>query len=230
MDIKQAVIALLATVPASLASAGTITAYTDLTAFAAAVGPTVVEDFGARRAVSIPTGVLNSDTNLPTIIVPGDIVDGVTFSTPIDIGTFNIDNGAGFTGSFLDRLSSRAPLTIAFDVAQGAFGFVTNNLMSPFNIEILFSDGGSTMLSETPVGPSMSFFGYASSEQDIVGAVIVNTGLSNFAFAIDDFRFTTQSGGGDGGVTDPPPIPLPATALMLIAGLAGLGAIRARRG
>ncbi len=212
----------------SAAVAGTITTFSDLAAFTAAVGPTVVEDFGTTSAFPITTGVLNSATSLATAfggpINAGDIVDGVTFSTEIGTGFFfNIDAGGGFTGGFLDRLSSGgvAPLDITFDVAQGAFGFLANSLMNLFDVTIRFSGGGSDVLTGGALSTNPWFFGYASDRQDIVGVSILARG-GRFAFAIDDFRFTTQPGTLS-------PVPLPAGGVLLLAALGGLAAARRRR-
>lgn len=50
--------------------------------------------------------MLRAATDLPMIgIAPGDIVAGVTFSTPIGAGNFfNIDGGGAFAGGILDRI------------------------------------------------------------------------------------------------------------------------------
>lgn len=68
----------------------------------------------------------------------------------------------------------------------------------------------------------MSFFGYASRAQDVSGALISVTNNGIYAFAPDDFRFTTRPG----GEPSPAPVPLPTTGLLLIEGLAGLGGRR----
>jgi hypothetical protein len=77
-------------------SAGTITTYTDATAFGTAVGAVSVDDVTSTSHFPILGLMLNSFTDLPGIgIAPGDILPGVTYSTDIgatanESGPFNI--------------------------------------------------------------------------------------------------------------------------------------------
>jgi hypothetical protein len=181
----------------AIASAGTITQYTDRATFDAAVGSTVLEDFLSETHFPIPSGVLNDLTN-EAGIVPGDIQSGVTYSTAIGPGNFfNIDAGGGFTGGMLDRLSTNEPLMIDFDAPTTAFGFDTNNLMGAgFTYNIQFTDGSSSSGSNLVVdNTSMQFFGFQSSATDIESVTIQTTDFgSNFAFIIDNFAFTSNAG------------------------------------
>ncbi|MFL4470243.1 VPLPA-CTERM sorting domain-containing protein [Tateyamaria armeniaca] len=211
----------------TLAQAGTITGYTDLTSFATDFSSAVTEDFGPSSAFPISTGVLNSATSLATSsggpINPGDIVDGVTFSTPVGTGNFfNIDGGGGFNGGFLDSLGTSDPrdLTVTFDVAQTAFGFVTNTLMSAFDITINFVSGPSVTQSLTATSGGLEFFGFASSATDITSVVIDGTGSGAFNFALDDFTFTNQPVA---------PVPLPASLPLLLAGFGAIALTRRRQ-
>lgn len=213
---------------AAAAQAGTITATTDRAAFEAQFAGVTVEDFGPQAAFPIASGILNSATDETTAngvaIRPGDIVDGVTFSTPVGTGLFfNIDAGGGFTGGFLDGLgSANENLTIAFDVPQSAFGFSTNSgLMRTFDLAIGFAGGGTfTGSYRTPGAGALVFFGFTSDAKDISSVVI--DGTSGFNFAIDDFTFPAVA---------PPatPIPLPAGLPLLLAGLGTLALMRRRR-
>lgn len=159
------------------ATAGPITTYTNLSAYQAALaGATeTVETFGAVARFPITTGSLNSATSLVVsngpAITPGLIQTGATYSTLFHTDNFfNIDEGAGFAGGFLDgafadaddRASGRR-LTVAFDVRQGAFGFPTNQFMGTnFDIQINFASGnpfeGSFSIGAT-VSSAPEFFG-----------------------------------------------------------------------
>jgi len=226
MNVRVAATAslLLAAASSSPAFAGSITAYSDRATFTAAVGgsPTV-ETFGDVPRFPIPTGVLNSSTNLAVDfgppITPGLIQPGVTYSTPIGTGLFfNIDGGGGYTGGFLDSLSSGLPLTVIFDGPVSGFGFDTNGLMgSTFDLTINFLSGSPYFdLWQTP-----GFFGFTSSSQDIVSAVIVGRG-GNFGFDLDNF---TYSDVGPGTTV----VPLPAPLLLLATGLFTLGMFGRRK-
>ncbi|WP_299723791.1 VPLPA-CTERM sorting domain-containing protein [uncultured Tateyamaria sp.] len=222
----KTLISALAISAGTLAHAGTITGYTDQTAFATDFSSAVTEDFGASALFPISTGVLNASTSISTPrgpISPGDIVDGVTFSTPIGAGNFfNIDSGGGFNGGFLDSIGTTAPrdLTVTFDVAQTAFGFVTNMLMPSFDITINFVSGPSVTQSLSVASNGLEFFGFASSATDITSVVIDGTGSSTFNFALDDFTFSDQPVA---------PVPLPASLPLLLAGFGAIGLMRRRQ-
>ena len=206
---------------ACVAHAGTMTEYTDRPTFDLAVGPTTVEDFLPEAHFPIPSGILNDQTN-EAGIVPGDIVSGVTFSTPIGSGNFfNIDAGGGFTGGMLDRIGSLEDLTITFDQPHSAFGFDTNSLMgSEFSWEIHFAGGGSAIgTSAVADSEAMQFYGFQSSETDIV-MITIRGNSPTFAFIIDNFSFDTGV-----GIPVSEPIPtLSNIALVLMAiFLLGLG-------
>lgn len=206
------------------AFAGSITTYGDRAVFTAAVGgsPTV-EDFGPDSRFPISTGVLNSNTNLPGIgITPGYIKPGVTYSTPIGIGNFfNIDGSGPYTGrgGFLDSLSDRGPLTVTFDGPVSGFGFDTLGLMGPaFDVTINFLAGAAyTGQFQTP-----GFFGFTSSSQDIVSAIIVGSFPNPFSFDLDDFTFSAV---GTGTTV----VPVPAPLALLATGLFTLGAFARRK-
>jgi hypothetical protein len=221
-------IAALASIGSVVARAGTITSYSDSGSFDTAIGvPVSVEDFSPGDAFPITTGVLNSSTNLHTSvggpIVPGEILPGVTYSTPIGSGDFfNIDAGGGYVGGFLDRVFSNGPgdgLTVTFDDASGGFGFDTNDLMAAFSVTINFNDGPSVTDNEDGAG----FYGFVSSAADITSAYIQGTN-GTFTFDIDNFTYPTSGGGGGG-----PSVPDAANTLVLLgAALLGIAGFRRR--
>jgi hypothetical protein len=218
---------LLVCASASIAESATITSFTNRNDFNTAIGsiPVIIEDFTNSFHFPITTGSLNSQTNLVVLIgVPlrtGDIKPGVTYST--QLGTdffFNIDAGGGYTGGFLDGFASsdfNRTLTIDFDKNVSAFGFDTNSLMgNDFDLKIKFSSG-ETFVQNFLLSNSLSlqFFGFQSDAMDIQ-SVIIDGNSDNgtfdngtFAFAIDNFTFTTV----------PEPLNLGGT---LIAGFMGL--------
>ncbi len=207
--------------------AGTVTTYSDRATFNAAVGATTVEDFGPVYRFPISTGVLNSATNLIVdngpAITPGLIKPGVTYSVPIDAASsFNIDEGGGFVGGFLDSIGS-TDLTVTFDGPVRALGFDTNVLMSDFSLTLNFISGSPLVLQV--VGPTsfdLSFFGYQSDAQDIASAVVRWSGRSGFGFVLDNFTFTDPGTSGA--------VPEPSALSLLGIGLAGFAALsRLRR-
>ena len=125
-----------------LAYGATITSYSSRASFDAAVGPTTLENFTDQAHFPILSGVLNQFTR-EAGLSPGDIEAGVTYSTPIGTGNFfNIDLGGGFTGGFLDSVTSEGgdrPLNIAFDSPVAAFGFDTNQSMGDRTRPVLTS-------------------------------------------------------------------------------------------
>lgn len=226
--------ALLATVivTSTIAMAGTVTEYTDRTAFNTAVGPVTLEDFTSTDHFPITTGVLNSSTNLPGIgITPGLIQPGVTYTSPVT-GTsndFNIDAGGGYVGGFLDSLigdgASTRPLTATFNGPVGAFGFDTNQLGGASeSIVINFSGGGSYSTTLNP-GSGLTFFGFQSSAQDITSFVLQYNDPTQFGFAMDNFAFTPNGAGGGGSE-----VPEPTSVLLVGGGLVGLAALRRKFG
>jgi hypothetical protein len=204
--------------------ADTITEYFDQASFGAAVaGPLTVEDFTSTSHFPIPSGVLNTFTDLPDIgIYPGDILAGVTYSTNVDSNSvssneFNIDGGgSGFSGGFLDSLNlgSNRPLTVTFDSPVEAFGFDTNGALGGTSQIIQF---GSTLLTlSLPDSDTEFFFGFVSSSMDISNVTLTSNGTSDgdvYGFAVDNFSFSAEA------VSTAPEA---GTFVLLLAGLTGL--------
>lgn len=227
-QMKQTLLTLLI---APLLSAGTITTFSDRTTFNTAVGPVVVDDFGAASAFPIPGGVLDNTTNTATTnggpILAGRVNPGATYSVepPFEGFFFNIDSGGGFAGGFLSGFvrpnGGANPLTVAFNGPASAFGFDTNSLMgSSFALTIRFSNGPDYQNSfNVPVVVTpLTFFGFQSSAADIESIVIASSSSRRFSFALDNFAHNA----GDGTV------PEPSTWAMMAGGVAWL-AWRRRR-
>jgi hypothetical protein len=223
------VVTIVALTCACSVRATSITTYTDVTTFNAAVGPTTLEDFTTTSHFPISTGVLNSSTNLPGIgITPGTILPGVTYSTAIGTGNFfNIDAGANFTGGFLDTVTGGAPLTVTFDLPEAAFGYLTNGFGGTAQTVVInFSDSSPQTFNYTEASNNnLAFTGFQSSSADITGFTLEGTGAfsnANPAFAIDNFQF-----GGAAAVSTPEPGTL---TLLLGTGLVGFAcAIRRKK-
>jgi len=205
------------------AYAGTVSLFSDQASLEAATGTLTVEDFGPTSHFPITSGILN-DATAEAGIMPGDIVSGVTFSTAVGTGNFfNIDGGGGFNGGFLDGIQNPfTPLHITFDTLKGGFGFVANGLMPSFDLTINF-DGGGSFTDNFSAGSNLTYLGFASDARDISSISLINTRPGSFAFALDDFGFT------DAATTPVSPVPIPASLPLLLAGLAGLGALKRKR-
>jgi hypothetical protein len=187
-------VAIVALAPA--ASADVITTYTDRPTFEAAAGvPLTVEDFTDTAHFPLTSGVLNSLTT-DAGLQPGDIEEGVTYSTPVGQGNFfNIDAGGGYVGGFLDGFNpSDRDVTIVFHEADPgtprtvkAFGFDLGGLdATDIDVRIQF-DGGPDQVFNVAYVP-FGFWGFVSDAQDIKGVVISNNN-SFFGFDFDNFTY-----------------------------------------
>jgi len=195
---KQQYLTVLAmgTIVGGVASADVITVHTDRSAYNAAVGvPQIVEDFTSTFHFPLVSGVLNSLTR-DAGLQPGDIEEGVTYSTPIGDGNFfNIDAGGGYVGGFLDGFNpSDRDVTIAFHRSDpndlrtvNGFGFDLSGSLGATDIDVTisFSSGPDQNFNVTYLA---GFYGFTSDARDITGVVISNNG-SFFGFDFDNFTF-----------------------------------------
>lgn len=223
---------------AAPALAGTITVSDRATVAAALGAQAVVETFGPDLAPyyyasPIVSGTLDTNSNFTpssgSPIVPGMIKAGVTYSTPVGADYFfNIDNGGGFAGGFLNNASDPAALTLAFDAPLAAFGFDTNNLGGDSLTVVLSFVGGGTD-TETlaiPDTDAMTGFGFTSSAPDILGATIQSNGRT-LSFARDSFAVDNVTFGAS--VSASLPVMEPGSLGVLSMGLVSLGLIRRAR-
>ncbi len=204
---------------ASVAHAS-VTVYSDRVAFTAATGANSVETFTNTAHFPLSSGVLNSSSSEAGLL-PGQILPGVTYSTPVGSDNFfNIDSGGGYEGGFLDTVNGPRVLTVTFDSLQSGFGFDANRLMGDFTVNI-FGEGGSALGNFSyPSANGLTFFGFGSSAVDIRSATIAGTD-GTFGFALDNFTFNTN--------TVTPAVPEPATWAMMLVGFGLVGSAMRRR-
>jgi hypothetical protein len=226
---RSAFVWLLIALLCGIADGSTVAVFSDRSSFDVAAGSTVIENFtipGGSAALLL--GPLNSSSSYPAEfgfgpVTPGDIIPGVTFSSPSDtnpiIGpqsaTFFIDFGgtAGFDGSFLatyDRGGPAQPLTATFAPSAYAVGFDTDHVYSGdrFTAALQFTSGPDiteTLSNSVPDGTT-TFYGFVSTDgTPITQITLVGDSAIGSGFGLDNFAFSSSS-----PITDPSLIPLPA--------------------
>lgn len=205
----------------AFANAGSITIFSDRSAFNASVGSTTLEDFTGGAHFPIPGGSLSSTSSFGGLAA-GQIKAGAVYTTPVGSANyFNIDSGGGFLGGFLDGFDpSTRDLTITYSPLVSAFGFDTNGLMPDFDLTINFTSGSDYLAHYSGIN-AMTFFGFQSTASDI-SSVIISGNNSFFGFAIDDHAFGGQ-------VAEVSQVPEPATLLLFGLGAIGFAVTRQSR-
>lgn len=223
MNILQTTVIAASATLAFVASASAATIFTDGTAFAAAITDTKVETFDDR--IVGPT-VFNPNT---AITFAGGIV-----STASNNQQFNEVNNGAFIGGTRAGRTNDFDRTITFDFGRDitAFGgFFT----SASNIQVsgVFDGVANTFL----IGDSRTdngFFGLTSTTAFRTLSFSTDTGgflpfgnptvsIQAINFGLDDL--TT----GNAVAAAPSPVPLPASALLLLGAVSGLGGLRKMR-
>lgn len=187
---------------AGVASADVITVHTNRGSYDAAVGaPQVIEDFTPNAHFPLVSGILNSEST-DAGLQPGDIEEGVSYSTPIGEGNFfNIDAGGGYSGGFLDGFNpSDRDVTITFHTADpnvpravNGFGFEFSGSLgaSTVDVTISFSNSPDQRFNVNYVA---GFYGFTSDVRDITGVVVSNND-SFFGFDFDNFTYDEVGAG-----------------------------------
>ncbi|MHB1558371.1 MAG: hypothetical protein ACYC61_13000 [Isosphaeraceae bacterium] len=226
------------------AIAGNITVYSDRSAFDSAMNvPLNVETFTNHPCYPITTGTLNSNTDFKGanggVIKPGDILAGVTYSTPIPAAPdntynfFNIDSSTFYyNGQFLDSSIGGGPtgnnanvaLTTTFDHSVAGFGFDTSPFMGTnLTISITFKSGPDYTNNSLSINTSgLTFFGFVSSATDIVSATMYGNDQFH-SFAIYNFTFPVSA------ASVPEPSSIVGASLAVLIGAAGTWRRRALR-
>lgn len=155
--------------------------------------------------VGNPTGPLALDPNSPNVFITNDganptspVLSGSPmFNGPIAV-LFDIDlAGVGFSGGFFNAIGSTGITAFARD--------------------------GSLLGTVSNLGLGIEFLGLVTDDgtAQIAGVFLDLVGAEPAGFAIDNLRF-----GLPGQVNNPRDVPEPATAILLLLGLAGITSLR----
>jgi len=138
------------------------------------------------------------------------------------------------SGNRYVETGSGSGFSISFSTGISAFGFFgtdigdfgnelilgltnSNGNTSSLNVGNTVGDNGST-------DGSVLFFGFVDTAN-----AYTNISFDNVPGGIDVFGFDDLTIGDTGQIVNPPAVPLPASSLLLIGGLAGFAAIRRRK-
>lgn len=153
--------------------------------------------------------------------------DVVDFGSGQQIGVIFDGEPYGFTGTFSD-LAVGAPVQASFDVSTDAELTVTDCLFDGAECPSMFAQMNEVLgtLSLSGLGPISILYDFtkmvATYYEDGPGDM---TEAGMFSFYGAEFAIVAAAP----AAASIEPVPLPASALTLIAGLAGLGALRMRR-
>lgn len=169
--------------------------------------------------------------------------DPTSTTANVSSGTFSVSNESGNSGlgvlTYDGDDDSRAVDTAGLgglDITMGVdgafvFDVISNDLAWSYTIQVWDDDSDFTaggMIEQSDNGglltESLAFSEFSGIDFTSVGAVqLIFSGISNADLTIDNFRTV--------GDMPPPvdPVPLPASAFMMIGGIAGLGWVGHRR-
>jgi hypothetical protein len=197
LDRKQLLTLMIAaTALAGRVDAATTTTYTDLTAWSAAAGSFVTEDFS--DAALTPGLSIAFGTNIPG----GSIASGAYH----DISVTGFSN----TNSLITFSTAVTAFGADWDLTPAGNG---GGLL----LQISYADAttGSLLI---PYSATASFSGFVSDTN--VASIRIHAAdfLGEETFSADNFRFSGTPGGGNGNGGGPP-IPEPGSALVFAAGV-----------
>jgi hypothetical protein len=233
---------------ASPSLAATYTSLDDFSADPLAAG-LVSDDFEAATrtgdVISFGAGTITCAAASPVTYcppTPANTVGNVPFfglSRPTDVGIASvaaITNRSGLNAPYFSSpdtivFSFAAPIT-AFGVFVGGLGDLVSapttlsGVLSTGETFTAFADYTSTIPETANIFAGNLFFGITSATP-FTTIRFTGSGIDGDGIFFDDMAYAPFDNGGGGG--DPEVIPLPASGVLLLAGIAGLAAVRRRR-
>ena len=195
--------------------------FTDRPSFQAAVGSLTTENF---NSIITDTVFTNSTLSFPGLTLRS--TGGATADILVDVPPYEFNPGsANIDGTARVNLGGLRPgssvVSILFNAPVSAVGFDTVNYDIDNDTAQAFV--GSTLIGSFPPASNLTgFIGVLDTSGATISSVDIRTSAAGNAFnAFDNVSFAT------GGAAVPEPSSL---VLVAIAGLAGIGAARRRRG
>lgn len=229
MNTKKMLSCLSAVIVATTASAASAATYFAEADFLAVVTVTDTEDWedetlsgsvGGGGATSLGFDFVTVSTPINAVKVINEVFFGSGNVTPGGANYLYIDTDIGFGGT--------TP-TFTFESAITAFGFFYTGVGRNSDTQTVTVGGNTVAIPANDKGTfgdfvSPLFFGYSGAP---ISSFTVQMG-DNSAFGLDDLVIGSLA---DGPGTDPEPgvVPLPASSVLLLGGLLGLGAVARRR-
>lgn len=243
---------LLAACVASPSLAATYTSLSDFIADPLAAG-LVTEDFEAASrtgdVIGFSGGTITCAAASPVTYCPptpsnptGNTFFGLSLATDVaNPGLAALTSRSGLNAPYFSSpdtivFSFAAPIS-AFGIFVGALGDFGNapttlsGVLSTGETFTAFRDYVSTVPTNTNDFSAGLFFGITS-VTPFTTIRFTASGIDGDGISFDDLTYAPAraGGGNDGGDTDPSVVPLPASALLLLAGIGGLAAAARRRG
>lgn len=211
MRIVSSLIVLLVSSPVS---AATIDAFFDRTAFEAAAGSTFIQTFDS---VSADASFKDQTVVVNDLSLRADNVNDARIDvSPFASGGYSV-NGTPYLRVFLESSDDIFRISFANPVTAFAADFRSLNARGGTMRDTVF-----TVLGQTPLLPTVvsagdtSFFGIVS--DTAFSEVAFTRGARDSRFGLDNVQTASVA-----------PIPLPATGLLLLGAIVGLGAVARRR-